>query len=829
MTISRRTTLKFGISASTLPWISLAADHAGDASVASAKTGCKALPLNAIRLTGGPLKHAQDLDRQYLLDLEPDRMLAFYRERAGLTPRAKPYGGWDGDGRNLTGHIAGHYLSAVSLMWAATNEVEFKKRSDYIVSELQSVQDAGGDGFLGAVAGAREAFARLQSGDIESTSFDLNGQWSPWYTLHKTYAGLRDAYRYAGNRVALEVEIAFAEWADRILSDLDENQLEHMMNTEFGGMNEIMVDLYQDTGNERWLQLSRKFEHDDFVDSLKHHRDNLNGKHGNTAIPKLIGSADRFAITGELPDLIDAAFFWDTVVQQHSFATGGHGKDEYFGPPGQLSARIDGRTAESCNVYNMLKLTRGLFAIRPDARLADFHERALFNHVLGSMDPENGSTCYMVPVGRGVQHEYQDMFESFTCCVGTGMENHALHGDGIYFEAKDRLFVNLYVPSVADWLQAHATLTMETDFPLGESVTLHWKLQGPRKFTLSLRHPAWTGDGFTVLVNGSAAPITGRAAANWRDSRSQYQESTSADGSNYIDLTRTWQSGDVVEVHLPKSLRLEATPDNPRRAAIMWGPLVMSGDLGPERNDDSDVVPDNESGNNSPRTLIPVFVTPDKPVESWLKPLGTAPGHFRTDGVGRLPVEKERPFDIDLVPFYTLHRRTYAAYWDFFTPEEWQAEKLHYAAEAERKQKLENATVAYLEPGETYFERRFNYAGGEDASSYRIQGRPARRARSWFSYDVAVDPEEPLVLILSFYSDDRRNSPADFSIIIDDKLLTDHHQSRSEPPRFYDVSFPIPASLVKGKDIVTLRFQAHQNSQIPAIFGIRIIHSMDDS
>jgi DUF1680 family protein len=830
VTISRRTTLKLGFGAGALPLLGGASAIAGsDAAVTDrclphAFVRCRPLPLTAIRLTGGPLRRAQDLNGRYLLELEPDRMLAWYRERAGLPPKARPYGGWDAGGRNLTGHIAGHHLSAASFMWAATGDGKFKERADYLVRELKAVQDAHGDGYLSALEGAREAFSRLARGDIKSESFDLNGLWAPWYTLHKTFAGLRDAFRHTGNRTALEMEIAFAVWAERILADLDENQLEHMMNTEFGGMNEIMVDLYEDTGDERWLELSWKFEHDDFVTPLAQHRDNLSGKHGNTAIPKLLGSADRFVATGERSDLMAAGFFWDTVVKQHSFATGGHGKDEYFGPPGKLGMRVDGRTAETCNVYNMLKLTRRLFAISPDVRFADFHERALFNHILGSMDPLDGRTCYMVPIGRGVQHEYQDMFESFTCCVGSGMESHALHGDGIYFEEADRLYVNLYAPSTAEWSQAGALLTMETDFPLGESATARLQLGEPRTLTLSLRRPYWARTGFAVRVNGKSVRLPDPPVREWRDSRSQYQDSV-LDGSEFIDITREWRDGDTVDIRLPKSLWLEPTPDNPRRAAIMWGPLVLSGDLGPERRRSDG----EEREDIAPPPAVPVLVAAHAPVETWLRPAGTTPGEFHTEGVGRLPVAEERPMDVNLVPFYRLHRRTYATYWDLFTPEEWEAEKLDYAAEAERRRQLEASTVAYLEPGETWFERNFNYRGGDDASSYRIEGRPARRARSWFAYDIPVDSAAPLALIIGFYSDDRRHSPGEFSILIDDQLLTDHRQARSEPPRFYDVRFPVPEALVRGKDKVTLRFQANEASQIPAIFSIRLVRASGNS
>lgn len=259
------------------------------------------LPLEKVCLTGGPLLRAQSLTQQYLLQLEPDRMLACYRKHFGLQPRAEPYAGWDGPGRNLTGHLAGHYLSALSLMWAATGDPRFKEKADSIVKELKEVQGKYGDGYLSALEQGRSCFEALARGEIRSTSFDLNGQWSPWYTLHKTFAGLRDAYRLTGNSLALEVEVKFATWAEPILSWLTDAQIQRMLNTEFGGINEILVDLYADTGEQRWLDLSYKFEHRAFVDPLKRHRDVLAGKHGNTQIPKMIGSVARSTASTALP------------------------------------------------------------------------------------------------------------------------------------------------------------------------------------------------------------------------------------------------------------------------------------------------------------------------------------------------------------------------------------------------------------------------------------------------------------------------------------------------------------------------------------------------
>ena len=752
------------------------------------------LPLSAVRLTGGPLKRAQDLDIDYLLKLEPDRMMAYYRKRAGLEPKAQGYTGWDGDGRNLTGHIAGHYLSAVSLMYAATGDVRFKERADYLVKEMKEVQDKNGDGYLSALDGGREKWAEVARGNIRSSFFDLNGMWSPWYTLHKTFAGLRDAYRYAGNRTALEVETKFAAWAESILSKLDEAQTQKMLNTEFGGMNEVLADLYADTGDKRWLNLSHHFDHHAVLDPLARHQDILAGLHGNTQVPKLLGYLARYIYTGDKTDGAAAEFFWDAVALHHSYATGGHGRDEYFGPPDKLGDRVEGRTDESCNVYNMLKMTRRLFAIHPEIKYAEFEERALFNHVLGSIDPEDGRTCYMVPIGRGVQHEYQDMMRGFTCCVGSGMENHGLHGDGIYYEASDKLWVNFYAPSTANWQSAGVKVVVETTFPEGDSATVKISTAKPRQLTLALRRPSWAGTGFTIKVNGVAV------------------KDISAPGS-YVELRRTWKNGDTVALTLPKTLRIEPTPDTPTRVALMWGPLVLAGDLGPER--------ERRGGGGSPIGPIPSFVS-DGAVTDWLKPVTNKPGNFHA--VGRN--DDDQAHEIDLVPFYRLHRRTYTIYWDLYNAEGWKQKLVEVDAERERQRKLEAATISALQPGDANKEKEFNQQG-EETTVDRMLGRTGRRGRKWFSFDLPVEPSSQVALVVTYNTEQRPKRSAE--ILIDGQRVGEQaiegSPNGSAVGHFFDVDYKIPADLIKDKRKVTVRFQAMSGSEIPTVFGVRTIRA----
>jgi DUF1680 family protein len=786
------------LSACLIVPLQAAAGNENPAQLAESKTiKLNPLPLDHVRLTGGPLKAAQEADAKYLLELQPDRMLAFLRQRAGLKPKAEGYGGWDGPKRNLTGHIAGHYLSAVSLMWAATGDARFKDRANYIVAQLKEIQDAQGDGYIGALedgqgVDGKQRFVDLSNGVIKSGGFDLNGLWSPWYVEHKLFAGLRDAYRYTGNETALQVEIKFAAWVEKILSKLDDDQLQRMLGTEFGGMNEVLAELYADTADPRWLALADKFHQKAMIDPLSEDKDVISHTHGNTQVPKLYGALMRYVYTGNTADEEAAKFFWDRVVYHYSFATGGHGKNEYFGEPDKLNDMVDGRTAETCNVYNMLKMTRTLFSVEPDIRYADFHERALFNHILASQDPKDGTVTYMLPVGRGVQHEYQRMFEDFTCCVGTSMESHALHGAGIYYyKGSEEFWIGLYAPSIATWDSAGVEVETATDFPLGSAASVKIRSKAPRTFTLALRRPYWAGYGFSVKVNGK--PLKDLPPAD-----------------SYVKINRVWRQGDKVELNLPKVLRTEPLPDNPGRMAFLWGPLVLAGDLGPDVHQDDE--------ENMPAPSAPALVVAKEPVVQFLKPETGRPGWFKTSGVGLSQ-------DIEFAPFYELPRRKYAVYWDVFTPEAWSKRSAEYKAEQEKQQKLHAATIALAQPGEMQSERDFNEQG-EDSAPLLWRGRHGRGGKGWFSFDMPVENSRPIALWVTFGGDRWRKSTLD--ILVDGKKIADHaepHLSPDQEKQFVDVSYVIPADLIAGKSKVTVRLQATDGNDIGAIFGVRTVRA----
>jgi hypothetical protein len=374
------------------------------------------------------------------------------------------------------------------------------------------------------------------------------------------------------------------------------------------------------------------------------------------------------------------------------------------------------------------------------------------------------------------------------------MESHALHGDGLYYESGDKLWVNLYAPSTARWEAAGVDLTTETDFPEGESATLKLALKAPKQFILALRRPSWAGDGFAVKVNGQAVKALTKPGS-------------------YIELKRRWKSGDTVAVTLPKALRLEPTPDNTRVAAILWGPLVLAGDLGPERERERG------GGRAGQSVNIPALVAAERPLADWLKPVSGKPGNFRSDGVGR-------DQDVELMPFYRLHRRVYSVYWDLFTPAEWDKKAAELVAERERQRKREAATVSFAQPGETQSERDFNQQGEETAPRV-IEGRRGRGAKKWFSFDMPVDGARPMALIITYPGEEQQTRT--FEILVDGSRLgeqtIERHRPGSPTKNFFDVEYAIPADLTRGKQKVTVRFQAMRGNETATVLGVRMVRA----
>jgi DUF1680 family protein len=737
-----------------------------------------------VTLLDGPFKRATELNKKSLLNYEPDRMLSKFRSEAGLEPKAEPYGGWEAE--SLAGHSLGHYLSGCALMYRSTKDSRFLERITYIVDELEACQLADGSGYIGATPnGKRILEEEVAIGNIRSQPFDLNGIWAPFYTQHKIMAGLRDAYHLCEIRKALEIEKKFFDWLGSIVENLNDEQIQKMLHCEHGGINEVLVDLYVDTNDEKYLNLSKVFHHKAILDSLTVEIDILPNKHGNTQIPKLIGLARRYEITGDLNDKKAAEFFWDRVVNHHSYVTGGHGNHEYFGQPDQLRNRLSDETAETCNVYNMLKLSRHLFQWNPRAEIADFYERALFNHILSSQHPEDGRVIYNLSLEMGGYKSYQDP-EWFTCCVGTGMENHSKYGKNIFFKNEHELYVSQFIAATVNWKEKGVTVTQKTNFPVEQGATIEIESVNPQEFTLYIRYPYWAEKGIDILVNGKKWKVDGKARS-------------------FIAIKRTWISGDKVEVSIPFTLRIEAMPDDKNRIAILYGPLVLAGDLGPEND---------PNANN--QNYVPVLFVEDKHPNRWLRAVENAANTFEVVG------DFARPRSFTLKPFYAIHERRYSVYWDLFNEERWKQYQLNYIAELKRKEELEKKTLDFFQPGEVQQEKDHAFKGDHSQIMvFRHKNARVADRGGWFSFELSVEPGSAMALVINYWGGFTGSKT--FDILVNGKKIATENISGKKDGQFIDIQYDIESEVIGDKKKIIVKFEPHQGHRAGPIFGARTI------
>lgn len=746
-------------------------------------------PLEAVRLLDGPFRDAMQRDAQYLLELDADRLLHNFRVNAGLPSTATPLGGWEAPDVELRGHTVGHYLSALALMYASTGEAVFKGRADLLVAELAKVQQA-----LAAMSshpGYLSAFPESFIDRVEARQ----RVWAPYYTLHKIMAGLLDVYEHTGNRQALDVVVRMADWVKFRMDRLPREKQQAMLMTEYGGMNEVLANLYAFTGNPEHLRLARAFDHDFLFDPLAGGQDPLDGLHANTQIPKIIGAAREYELTGETRYRDIATFLWRRVALFRSYANGGHSDGEAFFPPEEFSRHLGASSSETCNTYNMLKLTRHLFAWSPATETMDFYERGLYNHILASQDPATGMMIYYCPLRPGAFRTYSTPDASFWCCVGTGLENHAKYGDTIYSHDDRSLYVNLFIPSELTWAAKGLVVRQETRFPDEETTRLRFTAGKPVRLALKVRAPGWATPGLAVTVNGR--PVA-----------------TPATAGTYVTIDRTWRSGDTVEIRLPMSLRIETLPGDPTLVALLYGPILLAGDLGKEGLDDT-----RRYGPSAPplarlkTPTIPALVVEGDRLLSAVKPVPGSPLTFRTEGIGR-------PHDVTLIPFYKAFDVRYTVYWKRYTASEWAARQTELEASEARRRDLASRTIDVVDVDNAESEKSHAFHGDATRQPF-FEGRRGRETTTgWFSYELKVTPDRPVVLVCTYRGGEGRRRV--FDILVDGERVATETLAY-HPTELLDVEYAVPEALTKGKTRVTVKFQPNAEASTAAVYEVRTI------
>ncbi|PXA96016.1 hypothetical protein DMC47_18440 [Nostoc sp. 3335mG] len=780
MRIARRAFLTAG---SALPLVAIPAAARTTAAAMPAKA--RPFPLSAVRLRQSDYSHAVEVNRAYLLGLEPDRFLHNFRKFAGLTPKAPAYGGWEAD--TIAGHTLGHYLSALALMHAQTGCTDCATRAAYIIDELTECQGKNGDGYVagftrkrkdGTIVDGKEIFPEIMAGDIRSAGFDLNGCWVPLYNWHKLYTGLFDVVDHIGpNAKAMAIATGLGGYIDRVFASLSDEQVQQVLGCEYGGLNESFAELHARTGDARWLKLAERIYDVRVLDPLTRKEDKLANFHANTQVPKLIGLARLHELTGRQDYGTAARFFWERVTKHHSYVIGGNADREYFSAPDTIADHITEQTCEGCNTYNMLKLTRHLYGWEPDGALFDYYERAHLNHVMAGQEPVNGGFTYMTPLMTGAKRGYsENKGDDFWCCVGTGMESHSKHGESIFWQGDDTLIVNLYIPADARWAERDATLSLDTAWPFEGEATLGFdKLGKPGRFPVALRVPGYAKSA-EIRVNGE--PVTAARA------------------QGYAIVERRWKRGDTVTIRMPLDLRLEPTPGDDRVVALLRGPLVLAGDLGRMENDWDN--PD------------PALVGQD--LLARFQPVDGERAQYRSSGL-------VRPGDLSFVPFYRQYDRRSAVYFKRFSDAEWAVEEAAFLKAQARQRDIAARSVDVMYLGEMQPER--DHALTSDISYPVVyRGRKGRDARAggFFEFDMSVKPG-PLVLQATYWGGEGNRN---FDILVDGRKLATQTLDRAKPGEFFDVEYPVPEAMTRGKDKIRIRVVPHERNSAGPIFGMRL-------
>ncbi len=696
-----------------------------------------AFELNQVKLKPSPFQNARDIDLKYILALDPDRLLAPYRIDAGLPEKSPRYGNWESIG--LDGHIAGHYLSALAMMYASTGNNELKKRLDYMVADLAACQEKNGNGYVGGIPQGKVFWDRIHKGDIDGSGFGLNNTWVPFYNIHKLFAGLRDTWTITGNQQAKTVLIKLSEWLIELIRPLNDQQIQQILRTEHGGINETLADVYEITKDPKYLEAAKRFSHLAILEPLIKKEDKLTGLHANTQIPKVIGF-EKVAQLTENKDWSDAAkYFWKNVSQERSVAFGGNSVREHFNPKNDFSSMLKSNQGpETCNSFNMLRLSKALFLDNSDPSYLDFYERTMYNHILSSQHPEKGGFVYFTPIRPNHYRVYSQPETSMWCCVGSGLENHTKYGELIYSHENDNLFVNFFIASELNWKEKGLLIAQNTNFPYENSSNLDIKLKKAKTFGLGIRKPSWA-ENFEIFVNDKL-------------------QKDYTNHQNYLIIKRNWKNGDRVNIRFNTFIRTETLPDGSNWVAFMNGPIVLAAKTS-GKDLDGLFADDSRMGHEAKGRLIPIndaFALVGDKNKILERPQVISRLNYKLDS-------------LQLQPFFEIHDSRYQMYFQVFSDSEYNNLKETRRKEEAEYLALEAITIDKVNCGEQQPEVDHDFKG-EKSFSGNEEGLFWRSTRGYFSYNLKNKNRKGNKLILEAIEPlDSKN----FDIYINENLISD--------------------------------------------------------
>ena len=761
--------------------------------------GLKLFRIQDVHLLPSPFKSAENVDLKYMLAMNPDRLLAPFLREAGLKPKAESYTNWENTG--LDGHVGGHYLTALALMYASNGSKEANDRLVYMLNELKKCQDANGDGYVGGVPGSKELWAEVFKGNTGA----LGKKWVPFYNIHKTFAGLRDAYVLTGNETAKNMFIKFGDWFVKLTTTLSQEQMQRILGTEHGGPNEELADLYALTGEKKYLTAAYSFSHQAILLPLEKGEDKLDNLHANTQIPKVIGFKRIADVSGDTSYNAAAEFFWNTVVNKRSVAIGGNSRRELFNPANDFSQMINEvQGPETCNTYNMLKLTEALFLTDATSGYMDFYERALYNHILSSQHPTKGGFVYFTPLRPGHYRIYSQPETSMWCCVGSGMENHAKYAEMIYAHDANNVFVNLFIPSTLNWKEKGLVLAQNNNFPEAEKTSFTVNSVTNGNFTMQLRYPSWIKDnGLKVTINGKVFPVKKQA-------------------NGYIAIKRVWKKGDKVAVDLPMQTKTERMPDNSNYEAVVHGPIVMAAEIG---NKDIPLLFADDSrmghvaaGKVLPLQTMPMFVSSATANDAgFIKPVTNEGMTYSMKGL----VYPEKYESLKLIPFYKVHDSRYVLYFEKETPQSYEVIKQKLAAEEEIAAKLAAATVDVINSGEQQPESD-HFIESDNSTTGVTRGRHFRNAKGFFSYKLVDKNKEGRTIRLTYLGNERNKQ---FNVLVNDQVIGTVKLDGTNGNDFFTVDYAIPSDVLSKamNGGLTVKFAATEGSTTANIYEVRLM------